>query len=133
MSPATPSTSYERDVQIAQVALKGFRGITHQWQCTAAERRALLGGVIPETLENEAGLPEVPLSGEVLERISLLLGIYKALQELYPNHERANRRIRLATSEPPFEGVSAMAFMTRGDIEQLAQTRRYFDAKLGWM
>lgn len=133
MPPVTPSTSHKRDLQIAQVALKGFRRITHEWECIEAERRALLGSVIPETLENEAGLPEVPLSGEVLERISLLLGIYKALQELYPNHERANRRIRLATSEPPFDGVSAMAFMTRGDIEHLAQTRRYFDAKLGWM
>lgn len=121
----------ERERQTAQVALKGFRRITSEWECTEKERRALLGGALPEEFENDEGVPKAPLPAEALQRISLILGIYKALQELYPTHERANRRIRLATSEPPFKGMSAMAFMTQGNLKYLAETRRYFDAKLG--
>lgn len=61
-----------------------------------------------------------------MERISYILGIYKSLRIMYPTAERANRRIRLETSEAPFSGTSALDFMAQGSLKHLMETRRYF-------
>lgn len=111
------------------VALKGFFGICREWDCTQEEMMQLLGGVSRSTLAKYETLPHVTLSQDTLERISYILGIYKSLRAMYPTAERANRRVRLETSEPPFLGASALDFMARGSMKHLAETRRYFDAK----
>ncbi len=112
-----------------QVALKGFFGICREWDCTQEEMMQMLGGVSRSTLAKYQKLPHVKLSRDTLERISYILGIYKSLRVMYPTAERANRRVRLETSEPPFAGASALDFMARGSMKHLAETRRYFDAK----
>ena len=111
------------------LALKGFFGICREWDCTQKEMMQLLGGVSRSTLAKYETLPHVMLSQDTLERISYILGVYKSLRVMYPTAERANRRIRLETSEPPFLGASALDFMAQGSMEHLAETRRYFDAK----
>ena len=111
------------------VALKGFFGICREWDCTQKEMMQLLGGVSRSTLAKYETLPHVTLSQDTLERISYILGIYKSLRAMYPTAERANRRVRLETSEPPFLGASALDFMALGSMKHLAETRRYVDAK----
>lgn len=111
------------------VALKGFFGICREWGCTEEEMMQMLGGVSQSTLARYQAWPHVTLSQDTLERISYILGIYKSLRVMYPTAERANRRVRLEISEPPFLGASALDFMTRGSLEHLMETRRYFDAK----
>jgi hypothetical protein len=114
------------------VALKGFFNICRECGCTQEEMMQMLGGVSRSTLAKYQKLPYIKLSRDMLERISYVLGIYKALRLMYPTAERANRRVRLATTELPFTGTSAMDYMTRGSMRHLMQTRRYFDAKRGW-
>jgi transcriptional regulator with XRE-family HTH domain len=111
------------------VALKGFFGICREWGCTQEEMMQLLGGVSRSTLAQYQKLPHVKLSRDTLERISYILGIYKSLRAMYPTAERANRRVRLETSEVPFSGTSALDFMARGSMKHLMEARRYFDAK----
>ncbi len=111
------------------VALKGFVGICREWDCTKEEMMQLLGGVSRSTLVKYETLPHVTLSQDTLERISYILGIYESLRVMYPTAERANRRVRLETSEPPFLGASALDFMVQGSMKHLMETRRYFDAK----
>jgi len=111
------------------VALKGFFGICREWGCTQEEMVQMLGGVSRSTLAKYETLPRVTLSRDTLERISYILGIYKSLRVMYPTAERANRRVRLETSEPPFLGASALDVMALGSMKHLAETRRYFDAK----
>ncbi|WP_288372908.1 helix-turn-helix transcriptional regulator [uncultured Marinobacter sp.] len=111
------------------VALKGFFGICREWGCTQEEMVQMLGGVSRSTLAKYETLPRVTLSRDTLERISYILGIYKSLRVMYPTDERANRRVRLETSEPPFLGASALDFMAQGSLKHLMETRRYFDAK----
>jgi len=112
-----------------QVALKGFFNICREWDCAQEEMMQMLGGVSRSTLAKYQKLPHVKLSRDTLERISYILGIYKALMVMYPTAERANRRVRLETSEPPFLGASALDFMAQGSMKHLMETRRYFDAK----
>ncbi len=122
----------DREAKKGQVALKGFFGITQEWSCTQDEQRQLLGGVSRTTLSNYAKLNPVKLSRDVIERISYIMGIYKTLQVMYPTVERANRRVRLPTTELPFCGMSAMEFMLQGSMRHLMMTRQYFDSKRGW-
>src|SRR5690554_1111749 len=112
-----------------QVALEGFFNICREWDCAQEEMMQMLGGVSRSTLAKYQKLPHVKLSRDTLERISYILGIYKALMVMYPTAERANRRVRLETSEAPFSGTSALDFMARGSMKHLMEARRYFDAK----
>ncbi len=114
------------------VALKGFFNICREWGCSQEEMMQMLGGVSRSTLAKYQKLPYVKLSRDTLERISYIMGIYKSLRVMYPTAERANRRVRLETSEVPFSGTSALEFMARGSMKHLMQARRYFDAKRGW-
>ena len=111
------------------VALKGFFGICSEWDCTQEEMMQMLGGVSQSTLTEYQKLPHIKLPPDTLERISYILGIYESLRVMYPTAERANRRIRLETSEPPYLGASALDFMAQGSMKHLMETRRYFDAK----
>src|SRR5690554_1094770 len=104
------TATLDREAEKGRVALKGFFGVASEWSCTTDEKMVLLGGVSRTTLYKYAKLPRIRLPRDTLERISLILGIYKALQVLYPTHERANLRVRLPTSELPFAGRSAMDF-----------------------
>lgn len=114
------------------VALKGFFNICREWGCSQEEMMQMLGGISRSTLSNYQKLPYIKLSRDTLERISYILGIYKSLRLMYPTAERANRRVRLVTTELPFTGTSALDYMARGSMKHLMQTRRYFDAKRGW-
>lgn len=132
LTATADAAALEREAEKGRVALKGFFGIAEEWRCTTDEKIALLGGVSRTTLYKYAKLPRVRLPRDTLERISLILGIYKALQVLYPTHERANLRVRLPTTDLPFAGKSAMEFMCQGSMRHLILTRQYFDAKRGW-
>ncbi|WP_420390373.1 antitoxin Xre-like helix-turn-helix domain-containing protein [Marinobacter sp.] len=123
------STPNDQEGLIGHVALKGFFGICREWGCSQEEMIQMLGGVSDATFAEYQTLPYVKLSRDLLERTSYILGIYRSLREVYPTAERANRRVRLATSELPFAGSSALDFMASGSIKHLALTRRYFEAK----
>ncbi|MEX0605368.1 MAG: hypothetical protein WD623_02520, partial [Marinobacter sp.] len=57
---------------------------------------------------------------------SYIMGIVKSLGILYPDMKRASRRLRLPSTEFPFNGKSPMSFMLT-DKDGLRLTRRYFD------
>ncbi|ROT99870.1 DUF2384 domain-containing protein [Marinobacter sp. R17] len=126
------ATDLHGEERRGQVALKAFFNITAEWGCTQAERQKLLGEIARSTLNNYARLPAQRLNRDLLERISYIMGIYKALQILYPTRELAARWIKAPNAALPFNGVSALAFMTRGSMMHLAETRRYLDAQRGW-
>lgn len=126
-----PETS-DAEALRGHVALKGFFNICHEWGCSQEEMTQMLGGFSRTTLSKYQKLPHIQLSRDTLERISYIMGIYKSLRVMYPSAGRANRRVRLPTSEVPFSGSSALDFMARGSMKHLMQARRYFDAKRGW-
>lgn len=115
-----------------QVALRAFFNITELWGCSTAQRQKLLGDVSRTTIAKYARIPEVLLSRDTLERISYIMGIYKALRVIYPTEALAARWIKQPNTAVPFAGASALEFMTRGSLLHLAETRRYLDAQRGW-
>jgi len=71
-----------------------------------------------------AGLPR-----DTLERISVLLGIYKAINILLPVRERAAAWIKKPNKA--FGGESALDVMLKGRVDNLYAVRRYLDAWRG--
>jgi len=112
------------------VALKAFFGITHKWHLTSEQERILLA--IPVATfyrwkKNKYGA----LTQDTLERISYILGIYKALRILLPSEEAANRWIKKPNKAPLFGGKSALDKLLVGRVIDLADVRRYLDAERG--
>jgi hypothetical protein len=71
------------------------------------------------------------LSFDTLTRISLVLGIYKALQILYPEPRFADRWIQMPNAHLLFGGATPVEFMAAGGIDGLLQVRRLLDARRG--
>lgn len=113
------------------VALKGFFKITKEWGLKPAEQRILLGGIPTSTFNNYKALPSVSLSKDMLDRISYVMGIYKALRLLFPTHDQAVNWVSKENSAYPFNGKSALNFMLGGHLTDLADVRRYLDWQRG--
>jgi len=71
------------------------------------------------------------LPHDTLERLSYLLGIYKALQILFADPERADGWLRRPNSDPVFGGGPALGRMLSGQVSDLYVVRQYLDAQLG--
>ena len=70
---------------------------------------------------------------DTLERISNVLGIYKALQILFPDSAAADAWVRKPNTAPMFAGRSALQRMLAGNVSDLNAVRRYLDsARGGW-
>jgi hypothetical protein len=113
------------------VALKAFFGITHKWKLTPEQERTLLG-TTPATFYRWKKNKDGSLTQDTLERISYVLGIYKALRILLPSEDAANRWIKKPNKAPLFGGKSALDKLLVGRVIDLADLRRYLDAERGW-
>jgi hypothetical protein len=112
-------------------ALRAFFNIAARWGLNAAQQRALLGNPPPSTFFKWKKQQGGNLSRDVLERISYVLGIYKALQILLPDPERADRWITTPNSGALFGGGSALDRMLGGNVGDLYAVRQYLDAQRG--
>ena len=74
---------------------------------------------------------QVELPRDTLERLSYILGIYKALQILLPDEQAADRWIRKPNVAPVFAGRSALEQMLSGQVADLYRVRQYLDAERG--
>ena len=110
-------------------ALRTFLNIAEAWQLTVEEQRGLLGWPAVSTFHKYKAGQVGTLSYDTLIRISLVLGIYKALHILYP--EFADRWVSLPNSNPLFGGRTALVHMLDGGIDALFQVRRLLDARRG--
>lgn len=130
MSSEPESAPVRRD--LAGPALRAFFQITRRWDLTTDQERRLLGNPGRSTYfrwkRDQAG--QVP--HDVLERISYLLGIYKALHILFPNDQQADGWVRRPNTAPLFGGAAALDRMLGGQVADLFVVRQYLDAQRGW-
>ena len=124
------------DVDATHAALlaagvRGFFRLAEEWQLSEAEQIILLGLPPDFELGRWRRGDIVAANDETLERISYLLGIYKAIHTLLPLPARANSWMRAPNSAPMFGGRSALDRMLRGSIADLRSVRAYLDAQLG--
>jgi hypothetical protein len=111
--------------------MRTFLNVAEAWKLTNDEQRALLGWPPESTFYNYKAGKISALPYDTLMRISLVLGIYKDLQILYPEPELADRWIKLPNSNPLFGGRPAVALMTEGGMDALYPVRRLLDGRRG--
>lgn len=118
--------------RIASAALQVFFNLSEKWGLQAKEERLLLGDPAESTFYAwKAERAASKLSRDTLERISYLMGIYKALNILLPNEQAANEWLKKPNEAPMFSGDTALNRMLAGNVSDLADVRRYLDAWRG--
>ncbi len=116
---------------MSAAGLRAFFRIAEAWGLGVEEQITLLGSPGRSTYfkwkrDGAASLPR-----DVLERISYVLGIYKALQILIPDPAAADAWIRRPHAAAPFGGRSALDRMLSGNVSDLYLVRQYLDAERG--
>lgn len=113
-------------------ALRTFFNIAAAWGLTVREQRALLGWPAASTFHKYKARDHGAVPFDMLTRISLVIGIYKSLQILYPEPEFADRWVRMPNSHLLFEGHPPLSVMTDGGIDGMYRVRRLLDGRRGW-
>ena len=130
-SAAAPAPVDLSTREAAQALLRTFFSIAEAWKLGAKEAMTLLGLRSRSTFHVWKGGKAGPLPPDTLERLSYVLGIYKALQMLLPSEAAADEWIRKPNAAPLFGGRSALERMLSGNVADLYEVRRYLDAQRG--
>lgn len=117
---------------LAGPALRAFFRLATAWGLKSGEARRLLGDPPESTFYKWKKLQDGAPGRDVIERISYLLGIFKALELLFPDPTRADAWIRRPNDAAPFGGGSALDRMLSGNVADLYVVRSYLDAQRGW-
>lgn len=112
-------------------ALRTFFNLADAWDLRVVEQRRLLGDPPESTFYKWKKQGDGALGRDVIERISYLLGIYKALQILFPEPAQADAWLRKPNQAAPFGGHSALERMLSGNVSDLFVVRQYLDAQRG--
>ena len=117
---------------LSTAGLRAFFNIARDWGLSTEEQMVLLGTPGRSTFFKWKSAPEsAELKRDTLERLSYLLGIYKALQVLLPATAAADAWIKKPNDAPLFGGKSALARMLGGNVADLIAVREYLDARRG--
>ena len=132
MPPALAPTSPKLDRRrLSAPGLKAFFRIAALWDLSSEEQMTLLGLTSRSTFFNWRRDPAVSLSKDTLERISYVLGIYKALRILLPDDKAADAWVRQPNAATLFGGRTALERMLSGRVADLFVVRQYLDAQRG--
>jgi len=119
-----------RDLSAA--GLRTFFNIARDWGINTDEQMVLLGAPGRSTFFKWKSAPEsADLKRDTLERLSYILGIYKALQILLPAADAADAWVKKPNTAPLFGGKSALDRMLGGNVADLVAVRQYLDARRG--
>lgn len=117
------------DPRTSAVARQTFFRIMDLWGATNEQAQVLLGNPSRTTFFNwkkgEGGV----LSRDAFERISYVIGIYKALQIMFADEARADAWV--SKPNDAFGGRSALDRMAAGNIADLHAVRAYLDHARG--
>jgi hypothetical protein len=116
--------------RLSAPAVAAFFAIVDKWQLRNEDAMALLGGASHgryfDLKRNRKGL----LSQDELTRISLLIGIFKALNILF-SPRLANQWTIRPNSNPMFHDAPPLQFLTRAGVPGMIGVRRLLDSRRG--
>ena len=116
---------------LATAGLRGFFGIAEKWGLTEKDNLLLLGEPSRATYYNWKKGEVGKLSRDTLERLSYVVGIYKALRILIPNDTLAHAWVTRENDAPMFAGQPPLKLMLTGKLADLYRVRAYLDATRG--
>lgn len=126
------SNIVQRGSSVPRALLPALFRIFEDWNLTGAQQMKLLGLINESTLYNWKRAPEkAKLSPDHIERASYLLGIYKALQVLFPTRTNADRWLTTGNDNSMFNGQAPIERLMSGHVVDLATVRAHLDAVRG--
>ena len=131
MTSTNQQTAREQNKNLSGPALRTFFNIAQVWRLSNGEQMTLLGKIPDSTFFKWKKGSVGKLPHDVLERISYIIGIYKALQMLLPRVQSADEWIKKKNDAPLFNGRSALERMLSGNVSDLYIVRQYLDAQRG--
>lgn len=117
--------------RLSPAAVKGFLSIMEKWGVRDPDARQLLGGI---STGSYYALKKEPkgrtLDQDTLTRISLLIGIFKALNILY-SPKLADAWMTLPNANPMFRGATPLTYMIQRGQPGMMHVRQLLDARRG--
>lgn len=121
----------EERKRLSESAIRVFVNIARKWELNESQARGLLGGVASSTFHAWKTRPKgKQLDQDTLTRISLVIGIYKALN-IYFGRPWADRWVTLANRGPLFAGRAPIDHMLQHGQPGMMEVRRMLDAWRG--
>ncbi|MBL4717585.1 MAG: DUF2384 domain-containing protein [Erythrobacter sp.] len=118
-----------RKTDSGRVAFRAFFKIAKIWGLTKKEQLRMLGEPEHTTFDAWRRGHQTEIGRDTLERISYVLGIYRAINTLLPDKKIAAAWIRKPNDAPIFGGASAADRMAAGNVSDLYAVRQYLDAE----
>lgn len=117
--------------RLSAPAMRAFLALAVRWNLSIPESQGLLGFISESTVHKyKSGGKVGTLSYDTLTRISLCLGIFKALHTFFAEPQLADRWVKLPNSNGLFGGRAPLEVMIHGGIDGLHQVRRLLEARL---
>ena len=116
--------------RLSPAATKGFLRIMDKWAVKDPDARQLLGGISTGSYYSLKKQPRRTLDQDALTRVSLLIGIFKALNILY-SKSLADAWITLPNKNPMFRGATPLAYMIQRGQPGMLNVRQLLDARRG--
>jgi hypothetical protein len=131
-SPLVDLTAKAERERLSPSAVRAFFNIMSRWSVRDEDARMLLGGMSNGPFYEMKKNPDRVLDTDRLQRISYLIGIFKALNVLY-SEKLADAWIQLPNSSRIFGGLTPLAYMMKGGLTAMQTVRRLLDARRGGM
>ena len=122
---AAITISNEEGLAMARAVVRLFA----LWGLSDAQSCTLLGGASETTWRRWKKGDISRLSVDLKTRLSILMGIHKALRIIFTENERAYRWVRRDNTH--FDNQPPLDWMLRGDLFALLDVRHYLDAMRG--
>lgn len=121
----------DRAVQekLSPAAIRAFFALTAHWKLRDEHARALLGGISNGSFYQLKRAAKT-LDQDKLTRISLLVGIFKALNILY-SMKPADAWVQRPNTNSLFQGRSPLDYMLKGGLPAMMRVRQLLDARRG--
>jgi hypothetical protein len=116
--------------RLSRAAVPAFFNLAQAWSLKDEPARLLLGGVSNGAFYQLKRGDKKTLDQDKLTRISLLLGIFRALNILY-SRKLADAWVNLPNANPMFKGEPPLAYMITGGVPAFVRVRQLLDARRG--
>ncbi len=127
---AVDLSTKENRTRLSPAAIRGLLRIATHWKLRDDDTRVLLGGMSSGSFYTLKDQGAKTLDVDQLTRVSLLIGIYKALNILY-SQKLADAWITLPNTNPIFGGDSPLNYVKKGGIPAFLRVRQLLDARRG--
>lgn len=116
--------------KLSPAAIRAFFSLTSHWKLRDEDARSLLGGISNGSFYQLKRSTSKTLDQDKLTRISLLVGIFKALNILFST-KLADAWAQLPNANPLFGGDTPLSYMRKGGVPAMLRVRQLLDARRG--